>query len=138
MAKRLERAVFQTMLNRQAQGGPGAAGGIPGVAHAPLQYSTWNRGAGGNSLARNLDPNSPDYQNLGSIADQVYAGLYPDPTGGAQNYYNPSQVNPEWGGALARRGSVPIGRHLFVGSGPARIPSAAMSGGFPDVGWENT
>jgi spore germination cell wall hydrolase CwlJ-like protein len=124
------------MLNRVAQGGPGSAGGIQGVAQYPSQYSTWNPPGtpGSNALARNMSPSNPAYPQIGSLVDQIYAGQIPDPTGGSQNYYNPTQANPSWAGPLARRGSVPIGQHLFVGSGPTRISPALTVGGYGDMG----
>jgi hypothetical protein len=130
-----QEGIVQTMLNRVAQGGLGAARGPAGVAKFPGQYSTWNPiGRGGNMIGRNLQVGSPDYNAMGDVVDRVYAGIVPDITGGSQNYYVPTQVSPSWAGPLAAQQNLQIGMHRFVGAGPTRITPAAVAGSLYDEG----
>jgi spore germination cell wall hydrolase CwlJ-like protein len=36
------------------------------------------------------------YKECYNIADGVLKGRYPDPTSGADHYYNPDLANPDW------------------------------------------
>lgn len=107
------------------------------VAYEPKQFSAHNVGAGGNSLASSLDPNSDRYHQIGQIVDEVWGGNTVDPTGGATHYYSPagmealvnegSQSNtiPKWlEEENQRRGADPttIGGHIFTGRAEGQDP----------------
>lgn len=112
---------------------------IADVALQPKQFSTWNTGAGGNSIPHNADPTSEAYKNVGLVYDAVMSGQMADPTGGATHFYSPAgmdllvsqgaqgNVLPPWLQAEnARRGAAPttIGGHTFTGmaeGAPAEI-----------------
>lgn len=90
------------------------------------QFSTWNKGKGGNKLARNMSADSAAYQRIGAIVDGVFAGDIGDPTGGATYYYAPRGMDkkgkaPGWwndvGGNVVR-----IGNHYFRGGTGKPIP----------------
>ena len=94
------------------------------------QFSAWNSGTGGNGLPYNIREDSAEYERIGQIVDQVYAGQIADPTGGATHYYSPkgmaahvargeqSNITPGWlNEQNAERGSpaVQIENHIFTG-----------------------
>jgi hypothetical protein len=133
-----QAAVANTVLNRMTYGGYGGPT-IQGVTGYPNAYSNWNPvSQGGNLLGQNLMPNQPQYGAIGNIVDQVYSGMNADPTRGAANYYNPSQVNPSWAKPLWQQNLVDIGQHRFVGTGPTRISPGQMTGGYYDIGARGT
>jgi len=51
------------------------------------------------------------FQRALKVANDVINGVYSDPTGGADHYYNPYKVNPQWSDAYVEVAS--IGRHVF-------------------------
>lgn len=100
------------------------------VALEHKQFSTWNKGAGGNSLASNADPNSPAYQRAAEIARDVFSGRVTDLTDGATHYWAPagmkalvdqgaqSNLTPNWQAkedAARPYGPVQLGGHIFTG-----------------------
>lgn len=123
-----QAAVAHVIMNRAGDGKYGP--NIASVIMAPKQFSVWNPGDPAGNIARNLDPNSPQYQRIGQIVDGVTSGNIPDPTGGARNYYNPRAASPSWGPQLAQSNDVTIGSHRFVGGGqPVRVASLDPSAG---------
>lgn len=101
------------------------------VALQMKQFSAWNTGAGGNSVGSAADKDSPIYQEVGKVVDQVFSGQSTDMTQGATHYYSPagmqalvdegSQSNlvPAWFGQEDRRREAPnveIGGHIFTGA----------------------
>ena len=117
------------------------------VSLQPKQFSAWNKGAGGNHLVHKYGPGSGIYQNVGQIADQVFAGDYADPTGGATHYYSPagmralvnsgsqSNVLPRWlQKETDRRGgnTVTIGGHVFTGRANSAAPATDRAGMLSD------
>ena len=92
------------------------------VALQPQQFSAWNEGHGGNDLVRKYGPETPLFQKIGGVVDQVWAGDAPDPTGGATHYYAPAGMpggrEPGWFNSITQeRGDEPvrIGGHIFTG-----------------------
>jgi len=86
------------------------------------QFSAWNSPSmQGNTLVRQPD-DSPEYQKAARVVDAVFAGLIPDPTGGATHYHTKT-INPVWGregipGTENVNGRVTIGDHVFYPRGP--------------------
>ncbi len=106
------------------------------VALQPKQFSAWNEGHGGNDLVRKYGPDTPVFQEIGGVVDQVWSDQVPDPTGGATHYYAPAgmpgQREPDWFDDVTEaRGAAPvrIGGHVFTG----RRDGAAPSPPHPDV-----
>lgn len=127
--------VAHTIRNRSKD--PRWPSGVADVSLQPKQFSAWNKGAGGNHLVHKYGPDSGVYQNVGKIADQVFAGEYADPTGGATHYYSPagmkalvnsgaqSNVLPRWlQQETDRRGgnTTTIGGHIFTGLASGATP----------------
>lgn len=77
---------------------PSYPGSIRDVVLQPGQISAFNGvtgyagGEGANDLWR--APGPEEY----SVADAIIAGMAPDYTNGALNYYNPAHASPAWGG----------------------------------------
>ena len=123
-----QAAVAHVIVNRLRDPRWSKAGSIAGVALQPQQFSTWNKGAGGNSVGSGANPNSASYLRAKAIAEQVLSGSQPDMTGGATHYFSPkgmealvkagSQKNliPKWWHTEAAKGKVvTIGGHNFAG-----------------------
>jgi len=141
------RAVGQVLRNRVED--PRWGNTITSVALAEKQFSTWNTGAGGNSLARNAKPTSSIYKMAHGIAKQVLDGSVASDVGGATHYYSPagmkalvkqgaqSNLVPGWWGNVLRQGggsSIKIGGHLFAGrsrGGQAAPAPTAVSENMP-------
>lgn len=90
------------------------------VATQPGQFSTWNTGAGGNSLARNVSPDNPTYQQIYQTVQGVFDGSVPDPTAGAVYYYAPAGMPggtaPRWWNSATAEGAPrQIGDQIFAG-----------------------
>lgn len=116
--------VIQVILNRAGSGqfpsDPAA------VALQNKQFSTWNKGEGGNN-PQQFSPNSKSYQTAAQALDAVVSGGRPDPTGGALYYHTPS-VNPGWSSAVNQNGKIERNGHVFYPSHPVppgEIPSVA-------------
>ncbi len=111
---------------------------IAGVALQPKQFSTWNKGAGGNSIPHTVKPGSAAYERAGQVFDTVMGGKHVDPTGSATHYFSApgmgklvaegSQTNlmPRWWAEETKRsgGSVKIGVHQFAGRSSGATPRA--------------
>lgn len=79
-----QAAVMHVIMNRAMDGGYGKS--LEDVMLAPKQFSTWNEGAGGNSIARGADPNSDAYKRTLGLVERIEAGGIPDMTQGATHY----------------------------------------------------
>lgn len=83
------------------------------VILAPGQFSAWNSvtgyagGKGGLDMSK-IRPSEEAYK----VADQVLAGKYESPVGGATHYYNPNVVEPKWGKSAGGSWQ-DIGNHRF-------------------------
>lgn len=98
------------------------------VALQPYQFSTWNRGEGGNN-PQQFSRNSNEYQNAAQIVQQVFGGNQSDPTNGALFYHTPA-VNPSWSGSVNQYGTTQLGNHIFYNGRPvppAEIPNVVAS-----------
>ena len=67
------------------------------VVFAPKQFSgvgtkEWNKADKGDMTAEEFSK----YKRLYSIASGAIRGTIPDPTGGANHYFNPKLVKPSW------------------------------------------
>lgn len=109
------QAVASVVRNRAAD--PGYPSDPAAVALQPKQFSAWNQGSGGNALPYSIAANSPDYNRVGQIVDQVFSGQAPDPTGGAVNYYAPTGMAkgqaPDWWKTIDPASVRVIGGHVF-------------------------
>jgi hypothetical protein len=155
-----QAGIVHAILNRVAAGGysAGAPNTIANVVTAPAagvnpargfhEFSPWNAPGvpESNPTAQNLSPNNPNpvlanaYRNIGDIVDKVYAGLIPDPTGGATHYYGFMKVPPKWAAPLAAQNRVKIGDQTFVGgsTGPGQSMPNQIAGGYTDIGAQGT
>lgn len=104
-----QAAVAHVIRNRLLSGRFG--GDLSSVIKAPKQFSTWDAGNPAGIMAQRVPTNSPQYQRMGQLVDDVNSGRVPDPTGGAMSFYNPSQANPDWSKSLQH--SKAIGSHVF-------------------------
>lgn len=82
------------------------------------QYSSFLRNNPGNNVAgrsaMRMDPNSPEYQHYGELADRVLGRMEQDPTHGASHYRNSahsSAASDKWFNKLTDK--VDIGAHTF-------------------------
>jgi conjugal transfer mating pair stabilization protein TraG len=151
-----QAGIVHAILNRVAAGGysGGAPNTIANVVTAPAagenpahgfkEFSPWNAPGvpESNPVAQHLSPNNSDprlanaYRNIGDLVDKVYAGLIPDPTGGATHYYGFMKVPPKWAAPLAAQNRVKIGDQTFVGgsTGPGQALPSQIVGGYADMG----
>lgn len=81
------------------------------VITSPAQFnaSPTDRSDGGK--ARRLDDDSPEFEKIAEIVDEVLDGTRPDPTGGALYFYNPELASPAWAARLSDR--TRIGDHVY-------------------------
>ena len=123
-----QAAVAHVILNRVSD--PRYGDNPAEVSLQLKQFSAWNSGTGGNGLPYNVKEGSAEYERIGQIVDQVYAGQIADPTGGATHYYSPAgmaahvargeQSNhlPKWLQEQNNQRGAPaveIGGHVFTG-----------------------
>lgn len=152
MVKRTERDILiRTVLGEAAnQGSAGQAavlnvignrsrdsrwgGSYSDVALAPQQFSTWNKGEGGNNPGR-YSEDDPAYIRSGKVVDAFLAGKIPDATGGATHYWAkagmPGGANPRWASEeRERRGgdNFILGGHEFTGKVNAPNLTVSTSG----------
>jgi spore germination cell wall hydrolase CwlJ-like protein len=80
-------AVAHTLKNR-AHSSYRGKNSIAGVALDEAQFSTWNKGPGGNGPER-YSATSNAYKRAGQVFDSVMAGRVQDMTGGHLNYFSP-------------------------------------------------
>lgn len=86
------------------------------VALQPKQFSTWNRGEGGNN-PQQFRPGTPQYETAAQVIDRVFSGQSQDPTNGALFYHTPA-VNPNWSREANRYGTTQLGNHIFYNGRP--------------------
>ena len=77
--------------------------GLEGVIFAPSQFSgvgtnEWNKVSQG----KLNDEESRIYKKAMQIANGVLSGRIPDPTNGADHYFNPKLVKPSWAKKMAK------------------------------------
>jgi hypothetical protein len=125
--------VARTMLSEAGQDGPqgmaavaaviknrlqsGQYGASPSeVVQQPNAFSAWSLPKTDSNNPSKWSPKSPQYQQASSIADSVFSGQIPDPTGGASHYLNPAIVTaqkgklPDW---AQGQPTAMIGKHAF-------------------------
>lgn len=110
--------VAQVIRNRQLSGRYGKS--ASDVVYAPKQFSVWNAGDPAGVMANKVDPNSPLYQRIGKMVDQVWAGEAEDPTKGATHFANVATVMAQRGnlqpwlqGMIDSGKTIKIGAHTF-------------------------
>lgn len=125
-------AVAHVIANRA---GSGRYPGDPAaVALQDRQFSTWNRGEGGNN-PNQFRPGTQQYDTAAQIIDRVFSGQSQDPTNGALFYHTPA-VNPNWAGEVNRYGTTKLGNHIFYNGRPVPprdIPNAGQVASQLDV-----
>lgn len=97
------------------------------VAQQPQQFSTWNRGEGGNN-PQQFRPGTSQYDTAAQVIDRVFGGQSQDPTNGALFYHTPA-VNPNWSREANRYGTTQLGNHIFYNGRPVpprEIPGAGQ------------
>lgn len=118
--------VIQVIFNR-AQSGQYPADPAA-VATQPYQFSTWNKGEGGNN-PQQFKPSDPVYKKAEQALEAVVSGSRPDYTGGALFYHTPA-VNPNWAGEVNKFGTIERNGHVFYPSRPVppgEIPNVVAS-----------
>lgn len=109
------------------------------VALQNKQFSTWNKGQGGNAPKSRYPKDSEAFQNARAIAADVVSGRRPDITGGATHYWSPKGMKamgyaetPYWAeGEKSKWGTLELGDHVFLPKKPvppANIPNSPMQG----------
>lgn len=97
------------------------------VALQDKQFSTWNKGAGGNN-PQQFKPGSKAYQTAADVVNLVASGQAPDMTGGALDYHA-SNVSPYWADSKkGRYGTIERNGHTFYPTHPVppgELPSVA-------------
>ncbi|MFC3706038.1 cell wall hydrolase [Devosia honganensis] len=118
--------VIQVIMNRA---GSGQYPSDPArVALQPYQFSTWNKGEGGNN-PQQFKKDSQEYKRAEQALDAVLSGDRPDYTGGALFYHTPA-VNPGWASSVNRHGTVQRNGHVFYPNHPvppAEIPNVVAT-----------
>ena len=117
--------VLQVIFNRANSGqfpsDPAA------VALQDKQFSTWNKGEGGNN-PQQFRPSDPIYKSAERALDAVLGGR-PDPTGGALFYHTPA-VNPYWAKSVNKHGTIERNGHIFYANRPtppAEVPNVVAT-----------
>ncbi len=98
------------------------------VALQPYQFSTWNRGEGGNN-PQQFKSGTQQYETARQAVERVFSGDSIDPTNGALFYHTP-QVNPNWANEVNKYGTTQIGNHIFYNGNPVPprdIPNVVAS-----------
>lgn len=116
-----QQAVAAVILNRAKASGKSPAQ----VVSAPHQFSGYNP----RSQALTPEQLAPILANI----DPVVSGAAPDPTGGADHFYNPALASPSWGQGAGQT----IGAHKFMrlnDQGHAAQPDVQMTAGPPPQG----
>jgi spore germination cell wall hydrolase CwlJ-like protein len=120
-----QAAVAHVINNRVRSGKYGKT--AKDVVLAENQFEPWGS-AEGRARMNRLSPNSPGYQRLGTMVDEIVAGKGADPTGGAEFFLNPAIVRQRRGGTLppwAKGKETVIGDHTFYN------PNQPMTVGTP-------
>lgn len=124
-----QAAVAAVIMNRALERGLSPAA----VALEPSQFSAWNAADnGGNPLPYKYNPGDPAYDRIRAIVEGVFSGAIPDPTNGANHYYNPQHASPSW--AKKMDPTVTIGGHHFFydanyGRGSSSSSSSVLASG---------
>lgn len=102
-----------SVINNRARSGNYGGSKLRDVIMKPGQFSAWNgvTGYAGGEGALDMDKMQPSSAAL-RVADQIIAGGYDDPTGGATHYYNPDAADPKWGQSAGGTWKT-IGNHVF-------------------------
>lgn len=83
----------------------------------PYQYSCFNKEYN-QPLKNPMRYNQKEFLNCLKLAEEILAGKYKDPTGGATYYYNPSKIQkPNWAKRLKRIGKIKNSYHVFYKEG---------------------
>lgn len=108
--------------------------GLSDVFRQPQQFSTFNKGQGGNDPEKRYPKSSAAFKEAREIAKQVLQGKIPDPTGGATHYWAPAGMtamgyaeDPYWAASEERKaghGRLTLGDHVFLPRGP--VPPQGM------------
>lgn len=86
---------------------------IKEICQLPKQFSCWNYNDPHRFIFQDLTLRDDDYRRCYGVACLVIYGDFPDPTGGATLYYNPSIVTPNWNWAKTEE-TVVIKHHRFL------------------------
>lgn len=127
------------VIGNRARSGKYGGSSLRDVIMAPGQFSAWNgvTGYAGGKGALDMDSIRPSEHAL-RVADQILAGGYNDPTGGATHYYNPAAAKPKWGKDAGGKWQQ-IGNHIFgfadgrPGAGTQRAAPAKAPAPKPDT-----
>lgn len=118
--------VIQVILNRANSGDypsdPAA------VALQPKQFSTWNKGEGGNN-PQQFKPSDAIYKTAEQALEAVISGSRPDYTGGSLDYHAKG-ITPYWASSKDRYGTVERNGHVFYPRQPVppgEIPNVVAS-----------
>lgn len=125
-----QAAVAHVIKNRLDAGGYGDS--VPEIVTAPKQFTPWMTRRG---ELMSYSPDSPAYQDVGRVVDDVFSGKTPDLTDGATHFANipaSDAVNRAgWIADMIRNGSaVKIGAHTFGSPDSAPGRKAVAGGGF--------
>jgi N-acetylmuramoyl-L-alanine amidase len=86
--------------------------GYVGVCRKKWQFSCWLDSDPNSKFIATADPATNDMlRDCYAAAALVMTGAVPDPTNGADHYFNPAAANPDW--AKGRAPVAKIGRHSF-------------------------
>lgn len=120
--------VIQNVINRANSGrypsDPAA------VALQPKQYSTWNKGEGGNN-PQQFKPGTAIWTKAERALEAVLGGR-PDPTGGALDYHA-SNISPYWASSKDRYGTITRNGHTFYPTHPVPPGEIHSVGTFLDT-----
>lgn len=117
--------VGHVVLNRLSTGRYGNS--IEEVAKADRQFSTWNRGAGGNNPQGRYPKSSSAFKEARALAEKVVSGAIPGPPGRPLDYHTPD-IKPYWADSKNRYGTYERNGHLYYASvpiPPGEIPQVA-------------
>lgn len=84
---------------------------IAAICQQARQFSCWNVTDPNREKLIRLDDSDHIFRECQDIAAEVLDGRTPDPTGGADFYYNPKLAAPKW--ALGHEPCARIGHHVF-------------------------
>lgn len=96
---------------------------VESVCRAPWQFSCWNSDDPNLPKLRAVTTADPQFRQAAAIAARALAGTLPDPTGGADSYFDPRAASPAW--ANGRRPVAVIGNHRFY---RLEIPAPKLAG----------
>ena len=124
------------VIGNRARSGKYGGSTLRDVIMAPGQFSAWNSvtGYAGGKGGLNMGRIAPSESAL-RVADEILAGSYSDPTGGATHYYNPAIATPKWGQKSGGQWQA-IGNHIFgfadgrAGAHPKAAKRAALRAEF--------